>query len=191
MMIFVLLFIFFINNLSFVLTETIIRPISLDYFKIGYDDSNLLFICVGILNLFAVLLLEFISEKINSRILVAFSLAMQIAGYFCLVGRFHHNHMRVVLTACNRLGRRTAPEPFSHWLRSSNTWISHYKNIHPSIVSSYATACVRRKFPIQLLRSDLTDVSLAKSNELDRTEWYKFANIRTVLDDPRLLRQRH
>jgi hypothetical protein len=86
MMIFVLLFIFFINNLSFVLTETIIRPITLDYFKIGYDDSNLLFICVGIINLFAVLLLEFISEKINSKILVAFSLAMQIAGYFCLVG---------------------------------------------------------------------------------------------------------
>jgi hypothetical protein len=85
MMIFVLLFIFFINNLSFILTETIIRPITLDYFKIGYDDSNLLFICVGIINLFAVLLLEFISEKINSKILVAFSLAMQIAGYFCLV----------------------------------------------------------------------------------------------------------
>ncbi len=146
MTILVLLVIFFINNLSFVLTETIIRPISLDYFKIGYDDSNLLFICVGILNLFSVLLLEFISDKINSRILVALSLAMQIAGYFCLVGMYHNKSTTVALSVWCRLGRHIAVESVSHWLWLGNIRLSYCTHFIVSVVPSHVAARVRREF---------------------------------------------
>jgi hypothetical protein len=83
--IFLCLFVFFTINLSFSLTEALVRPLTKDLYNWSFEVVNLVFVCVGALNLGVVMVFDSVVEFVGHRILVVCSLCLQISGYFCLV----------------------------------------------------------------------------------------------------------